>query len=229
MIITDRTISILKNFSAINPSIVLKQGEYIHTVSEDGSLYAEASTTENFPCEVGIYRLKEFINLMTIDKKAIAKITFEEDHCMIKSGEAEVKYVYDDVSLINTPSGRPKEAEEQAWFFMEWADIKRIMSMTAALKYENITLTIEGGMAKFSAHEQNQHIDSSSVEMKIAEPVNCEANLEVQYTLRLEHFKKLIQSDYMVRVYDGRRVMFGSDNKVDYHMIAKKDSTMRIL
>ena len=54
MKLSDSTISILKNFSSINQSIIVAQGNKLRTISVMRNILAEATVEEEFPRSFGI-------------------------------------------------------------------------------------------------------------------------------------------------------------------------------
>ena len=57
MKLSDSTLSLLKNFSTINTSILFKQGNRLRTISVMKNILAEATVPEEFPKDFGIYDL----------------------------------------------------------------------------------------------------------------------------------------------------------------------------
>lgn len=74
MQVTDKTIEVLKNFSTINSGIVLKQGKQQTTVSPDDAIYAVAQLDE-FPMELGIYELPNFITNLSLLEAPVLEFT----------------------------------------------------------------------------------------------------------------------------------------------------------
>ena len=62
MKLSDKTLSLLKNFSSINQSILFKQGNKLRTISVMKNILAEATITEDIPQDFGIYDLNQFLN-----------------------------------------------------------------------------------------------------------------------------------------------------------------------
>ena len=62
MKLSDQTISVLKNFSNINQSIVFKNRQKLRTISVMKKTLAEATITEEFSKDFGIYDLNQFLN-----------------------------------------------------------------------------------------------------------------------------------------------------------------------
>ena len=68
MKLSDNTISILKNFSGINQSLLFKQGNTLKTISVMKNILAEATIEEDFPKDFGIYDLNQFLNGLSLHK-----------------------------------------------------------------------------------------------------------------------------------------------------------------
>ena len=62
MKLSDNTLSLLKNFSTINQSILFKQGSKLRTISVMKNILAEATVDEELPKDFGIYDLNQFLN-----------------------------------------------------------------------------------------------------------------------------------------------------------------------
>ena len=58
--ISNDTLSVLRNFSSINPNVVLKPGQEVKTISEAKNILAVAEIAEDFPTEMGISDLMNF-------------------------------------------------------------------------------------------------------------------------------------------------------------------------
>ena len=66
MNLSDKTLTILKNFAGINNSILVKQGTQLRTISVAKNILAEAQIDEEFPREFGIYDLNQFLNGLSL-------------------------------------------------------------------------------------------------------------------------------------------------------------------
>ncbi len=55
MKLSEKTLSLLKNFSTINQSILFKHGSQLRTISVMKNILAEATVAEEFPKDFGIY------------------------------------------------------------------------------------------------------------------------------------------------------------------------------
>jgi len=99
MKISSDTLNILKNFSTINHSIVVKQGNSLRTISPMKNILATAEIEENFEKDFAIYDLNEFLSGLTLFKDAVYDFS-SDSYLVIKSGNSRVKYFYSDPSVI---------------------------------------------------------------------------------------------------------------------------------
>ena len=104
MELTENTLSVLKNFSGINQNILIKKGNVIKTISEARNVLAIANVVEEFPKDVGIYDLNEFIGVLGLVDTPNLK--FDDDFMTISdsTGRSKVKYFYSSEDTLTTPS-----------------------------------------------------------------------------------------------------------------------------
>ena len=101
MKISNETLEILKNFSEINQSIVIKPGKKIKTINSLKNILAHADVEEDFPMEVAIYDLTEFLGLLT--SLPDAEVEFKDSHLVVSSAKRKVKYFYADSDYVIKP------------------------------------------------------------------------------------------------------------------------------
>ena len=66
MKISDTTKEILKNFSEINPNLMITPGKEIKTISTMKNILATAGVEEDFPQDIAIYDLSEFLGMLSL-------------------------------------------------------------------------------------------------------------------------------------------------------------------
>ena len=101
MKISNETLEILKNFSEINQSIVIKPGKKIKTINSLKNILAHADVEEDFPMEVAIYDLTEFLGLLTSLRDEV--VEFKDCHLVVSSEKRKVKYFYADSDYVIKP------------------------------------------------------------------------------------------------------------------------------
>ena len=95
------TLALLQNFGTINPNIVLKPGQKLKTISEAKNITAIADIVEDFPVDMGIYDLNEFLSTHSLIEDAT--LSFEEKACVIKNNFQKVNYYFAEPSILTSP------------------------------------------------------------------------------------------------------------------------------
>ena len=89
---SNETLSVLKNFSSINPSMVFKVGNTIRTISPQKTVMACATIAETVEHQAGVYDLSRFISTLSLFENP--EVVFGSDRFTIKGGKSELKYTY---------------------------------------------------------------------------------------------------------------------------------------
>jgi len=91
MKLSDKTLTLLKNFSSINQSILFKEGNSLRTISVMKNILAEATIEEELPKDFGIYDLNQFLNGLNLHQNA--ELDFGND-------KAAAVYQLPDLSVV---------------------------------------------------------------------------------------------------------------------------------
>ena len=102
MKLSDQTISILKNYSTINESLLFTEGNRLRTIAKNKSLLASAKIEETIPVKFAIYNLNQFLSAMTMFGQADLDFT-EKSVKMTFSDGRSINYTCADESLVITP------------------------------------------------------------------------------------------------------------------------------
>ena len=99
MKLSDKTLTILKNFAGINNSILVKKGNELKTISVAKNILAEAQIDEEFSRDFAIYDLNQFLNGLGLHQDP--DLDFSPDsYLTIREGKRRVKYFYADQLLL---------------------------------------------------------------------------------------------------------------------------------
>ena len=101
MKLSKETIEVLKNFSGINQSIVVKEGSKLKTVNSLKNILAHATVEEDFPKEFAIYDLTRFLGLISSMEEP--ELEFNKSDVTVSSDTRKVKYRYADTDYIVKP------------------------------------------------------------------------------------------------------------------------------
>jgi len=143
MKLSDSTLSLLKNFSTINQSILFKRGNRLRTISVMKNILAEATITEELPKDFGIYDLGQFLNGLSLHNSP--ELDFQEDnYVVIKEGRSRSKYFFADPQVIVTPPEKEMTLpSEDVSFELSTDQLDKLLK--AAAIYQLADLSVVGG------------------------------------------------------------------------------------
>lgn len=95
------TLDLLGNFATINSNVVLKPGQKLKTISEAKNIMAIADIVEDFPKDMGIYDLNEFLATHSLVEDA--QLVFEDNAVVIKNNTNTVRYFFAEPSILTSP------------------------------------------------------------------------------------------------------------------------------
>ena len=143
MKLSESTLSLLKNFSTINQSILFKKGNRLRTVSVMKNILAEATISEELPRDFGIYDLNQYLNGLGLHNDLELDFA-NEKYVVIKEGRSRSKYFFADPSCIVTP---PEDSitlpTEDVSFELSTDQLDKLLK--AAAIYQLPDLSVEGG------------------------------------------------------------------------------------
>ena len=143
MKLSDKTLTLLKNFSSINQSILFKKGSSLKTISVMKNILAEATIEEDLPTDFGIYDLNQFLNGLGLHQNP--DLDFEnQGHVVIREGKSRTKYFFADPNVIVTPPDKEITLpSEDVSFELSTSHLDKLLK--AAAIYQLTDLAVVGG------------------------------------------------------------------------------------
>ena len=160
MKLSDSTLSLLKNFSTINQSILFKTGRKLRTISVMKNILAEATIAEELPQDFGIYDLGQFLNGMGLHQSP--ELDFKNDgHVVIREGKMRSKYFFADPNVIITPPEKPITLpSEDVSFELSTDQLDKLLK--AAAIYQLPDLSVVGGEGVVKVLVRDKKNDTSN-------------------------------------------------------------------
>ena len=149
MKLSEHTISVLKNFASINQNLVIREGSELQTMSAMKNIVARSGVEENFPKEMAIYDLNEFLGCLSLFKNPI--LTFNDTSVVIteeNDGNGDsLEYMYSDPSVVTTPSNDINMPSEEVKFILDDITLSKLSKSAGMigapdLLLENNKLTV---------------------------------------------------------------------------------------
>ena len=140
MKLSDSTLAVLKNFAGINNSILVKKGNQLRTISVAKNILAEAEIPEDFPRDVAIYDLNQFLNGLSLHQDPNLDFT-EDSHITIKEGRRRVKYFYADPQVIIAPPDKEINLPTQEICFqLESNSLEKLVKAAAVYQLPDLSV-----------------------------------------------------------------------------------------
>jgi hypothetical protein len=221
MKLSDKTFSILKNFSSINQSILFKKGNQLRSISVMKNILAEATVTEDFPKDFGIYDLNQFLNGLGLHKNP--ELDFENDaYVIIRDGKMKSKYFFADPNVIITPPEKEINLpSEDVCFELSTEQLDRLLKASAVYQLPDISAVGEAGVVKLVVRDKK---NETSNDFSI---VVGETNSEFVFNFKVENIK-ILPGTYEVVVSQKLLSRFQSKNHdLTYYVAMEPDSIFK--
>jgi len=143
MKISAKTINILKNFTAVNPSIVIKPGNKIKTISTSRTVLASAEVMDTFERPVAIYNLSQFLACLSMFTDP--DVEFGDGSAVISDNNNSFVYYYADPSIILTPPDKDLVIPSvDAEFKLEAKDLSNVLKAMSILELPEVAVVGDG-------------------------------------------------------------------------------------
>ena len=161
MKLSDSTLTLLKNFSTINQSILFKQGTKLRTISVMKNILAEATISEELPKDFGIYDLGQFLNGMGLHQSPELDFA-NEGHVVIKEGKMRSKYFFADPNVIITPPEKPIELpSEDVTFELSTDQLDKLLKAASIYQLPDLSVVGENGAVKLLVRDKKNDTSNS--------------------------------------------------------------------
>ena len=154
MKLSDSTLTVLKNFAGINNSILVKEGKKLRTISVAKNILAEANITEEFPRDVAIYDLNQFLNGLSLHSDPDLDFT-PDSYITIKEGKRRVKYFYADPQVIVAPPEKDITLPtEDVCFQLDSTALDKLLKAAAVYQLPDLSAIGENGVVKLVVRDK---------------------------------------------------------------------------
>ena len=219
MKLSDNTLSVLKNFSTINQSILFKQGTKLRTISVMKNILAEVQLKEELPKDFGIYDLNQFLNGMGLHQSP--ELDFNNDgYVVIKEGKMRSKYFFADPQVIVTPPEKAIELpSEDVSFTLSTDQLDKLLKAAAIYQLQDLSVIGGDGVVKILVRDKK---NDTSNDFSI---VVGETDSTFSFNFKVENIK-ILPGTYDVVVSKKLLSRFVSKNQdLTYYIALEPDSS----
>ena len=154
MKLSENTLTLLKNFSNINQSILFKQGTQLRTISVMKNILAEATINEELPKDFGIYDLNQFLNGLSLHNNPDLDFT-NDNYVVIREGRSRSKYFFADPNVIITPPEKSIELPtEDVTFELKTEQLDKLLKAAGIYQLPDLSAIGEDGVVKLVVRDK---------------------------------------------------------------------------
>ena len=220
MKLSETTLDVLKNFSAINPNMVFKPGKAISTISEAKNIMANATIEDEIPTAFGIYDLNEFLSTLTLVSEP--DLEFTKDSVVITDGATSIKYFYSAPELLTAPSKQVNMPKADVKLALTADVINKIKKAASVLGHA--TLEIAGNKGKVTVSVADLKNETANKYSIVVDESNaCKENFS--FVMVIGNLK-MLPGDYDVSISAKLISHFkNTAQPVEYYIALEKTST----
>jgi len=197
VILSRKTLDVLKNFSTINSSIVFRKGSTVRTISNAENILAKFTGEEVFPVDFAIYDLSQFLSGISLFSDP--QLEFDnENFVSIRGGRQSAKYFFSDpeITLKSAPEKNVKFPGSDLQFNLTGEDLIALQKASAVYSLPDLTFqSIEGHDEIKLILRDKENDTSNTYDLTVAGSTTGTYTLD----LKIENIR-LLPGDYTVKV-----------------------------
>jgi hypothetical protein len=219
MNLSKETLTLIKNFSSINGSIMFQKGNKLATISEGRNVMASVSIAEEFPIDFGIYDLGEFLNAVSIFSNP--QLEFFDKYILISDGDnSKIKYFGAGEGIVKAPPSTIKFPVPEIMFHLDAHQLAMIIRTASVLKTNDIAIVGTGSEIKIIVSDK-KNATANAYDVVIEENSNV-----FNANFKLDNLKCLMPGAYTVEISSKKISRFKNVNDdLTYFIAIEADST----
>ncbi len=197
VILSKKTLDVLKNFSTINSSIVFRKGSTVRTISNAENILAKFTGEEVFPADFAIYDLSQFLSGISLFNDPQLEFT-SNDFVSIRGGRTSAKYYFSDpeITLKSAPEKNVNFPGADLQFNLSGEELIQLQKASAVYSLPDLTVQSEEGLDTIKLILRDKENDTSNTyDLTVAGCTTGTYSLDV----KIENIR-LLPGDYSVKV-----------------------------
>lgn len=213
----NKTVSILKNFSAISPSMIFREGNVLRTISPNKTVIAKAQVSVSFERKFALKNVGTFLNTLSFYEDP--EVTFEEKNFTISKGNSKTVLSYTAENTIKAlpPEKDPVLPSVDITFSISASALANIMKMLATLGLPEVAITGDGEKLSVCA------LDSKNANSETHSEDVGTADKRFKSIFKAENLK-IIPGDYTIDV-SSRGIAHFKGKEIEYWIAVEQNST----
>jgi hypothetical protein len=218
MQLSKETLSLIRNFSSINGSLMIKSGNKLSTISEGKNVMAEAVIEETFPKDFAIYDLNEFMNVVSLFPST--DLDFSEKYVIVsEGGDSRIKYFAAGEGIVKPAPSTIKFPNPEISFELSGSQLAMIQKVSSALKTSDVSVVGDGSKMRVVVADKKN--DTSNA----YDTVVGSTDQEFKANFKIENIK-VLPGDYEVAISKKKISRFKNKGcELTYYIAIESDST----
>jgi len=189
----EKTINMMKNFSSVNPSLLIREGNVLRSMSPMKTIYAKATVPDNFTKRFAIYDLSQFIGIHSTFENP--NVDFTDTYLTISDNKRDLNFYYAAEETIKIAAEKdPALPSVDATFNFNTDSLKEIIRGAGILKLPDIAFVGDG--QTISVQAMNHKENSSNVYRERI----TQSDKVFRAVFKVENLTKIISGEYNVEI-----------------------------
>ena len=197
VILSKKTLDVLKNFSTINSSIVFRKGSTVRTISNAENILAKFTGEEVFPSDFAIYDLSQFLSGISLFNDPQLEFT-SNDFVSIRGGRTSAKYYFSDpeITLKSAPEKNVNFPGADLQFNLTGEELLQLQKASAVYGLPDLTFQSEEGLDTIKLILRDKENDTSNTyDLSVAGCCTGTYSLDV----KIDNIR-VLPGDYSIKV-----------------------------
>ena len=217
MKLSKETLSIIKNFGAINPNLTLKAGSDLSTITAGKNIIARAVVKEEFPIDFGIYDVNEFLGAMSLFDDP--ELTFNDKFVTIKENNNGIKYFAANQSILTKLPVTKAFPVSDITFELTSGNLSQILRVASILRVLDFSIVGDGTNITVLVGDKNNPTGNTFEAIVGTTDKTFKINFKVDSL-------KMLPGDYEVSIGAKKISRFANKNvNLTYFIAIELDST----
>ena len=214
----NQTLSIIKNFASINPSMCFKQGQRLRTISPGKTILAQAAATSDLPGSFAIYDVSRFLSVLSLFETP--SITTNDTHLTITDNHQTINYAFAALNTITTPPEKTPVVDNPEIVFDMSADVlQRVQKAMSVLSLSEMSVAGDG-MKIYVKAVDTRKPGSDNFAIQVGETSHT-----FNMIFKAENIK-MLPGSYQVQI-SSRGIAYFSNDMVEYWIATEASSSFQ--
>lgn len=191
---SENTLSILKNFNAINPNIFVKHGNLLSTINASETIFAKADVAETFEVDFAIYELGSLLGALSLFENP--EVEFGDTSLLISKDSKTIKYGYADPSTVLSPKKSTIDiGTDVISLELSKDDIASVLKASSVIDLPHVSLVgNDSNLFLKSSNKKNPATDCFTLNL------NQSTDKKFEAVILIERLQSLLPGAYIVEI-----------------------------